>query len=614
MNRESDTNNSASKTIIVGAGKFLNWLGPLGLPLGLGVLLGFYAADQGVRWLPTLREVILVHCVFSLLAMAMGRMLQGKMFKDVSRGQKVRKRVTACLVLAGVASVGRLVLFWAEQPSSLTLLSPSEFNLAFEIDTQRYLELDQALDRAVSFLEQQGGMFDEDLPRVLSADEEHLLLDAWATIYDCAFALDQIRLFYEDWYRFDPSRVQRSFHLRSFLLTYAAELSLYEKSTRLTGLIIRNENAVKFLDAPHENRDLPANSFSQFRQDLQGARDRARVIAGDQYLLWLDKGLDGRSEASGLGCGWLWQSTQKQLAVLEAISELELSSLTVGSDLQPFKRTVKRLWFPTQKKVAEWMGDTRIRRIGRYLITHQQQEEMDKHLEPGDVMLSRKNWYLSNVGLPGFWPHAILYIGDPGKFESYFDDPLVLSYIKELSGSEVSLGTYLQNRWPAEWFRYQLGDQGEPYRVLEAVSEGVMINTMAHASGDYMMALRPRLDKKAKAQAIIEAFSHLGKPYDFDFDFATDHALVCTEVVWRSYRPAAGKDGLRFTLKEVMGRKTLPANEIAKQYALEYGQPNSQLDFVYFLDARESLDAAVVATVEDFLTTFQRSKWDLALD
>jgi hypothetical protein len=51
------------------------------------------------------------------------------------------------------------------------------------------------------------------------------------------FATDQIRVFYEDWYRFDPSRAQRSFHLRSFLLTFAAELTLYEKGTKLAKLI-----------------------------------------------------------------------------------------------------------------------------------------------------------------------------------------------------------------------------------------------------------------------------------------------------------------------------------------------------------------------------------------
>jgi hypothetical protein len=150
--------------------------------------------------------------------------------------------------------------------------------------------------------------------------------------------------------------------------------------------------------------------------------------------------------------------------------------------------------------------------------------------------------------------------------------------------------------------------------VIEAISEGIVLNTLEKASGDYMAAMRPRLDKKAKARAIIEAFGHLDKPYDYEFDFATDHALVCTEVVWRCYRPAENNKGLRFELVEIAGRKTLPANEIAKLYAAEHGTEDRQLDFVYFLDASEKAGKAFVSTEEAFLTSQTRFKWDLALD
>jgi hypothetical protein len=200
------------------------------------------------------------------------------------------------------------------------------------------------------------------------------------------------------------------------------------------------------------------------------------------------------------------------------------------------------------------MGDTRVRRRGWYLITHEQQEAMDPKLQPGDILLSRKNWYVSNLGLPGFWPHAILYVGDPDKFDAYFDDPAVRGHVRELSGEDLSLAEYIEHEWPARWLEFTRGDGEDPYRVIEAVSEGVIFNTLHHASGDYLVALRPRLDKLAKAQAVVHAFSELGKPYDFDFDFATDHALVCTELVWRSYRPAADKQGLDFPLMRVAGR------------------------------------------------------------
>jgi hypothetical protein len=255
------------------------------------------------------------------------------------------------------------------------------------------------------------------------------------------------------------------------------------------------------------------------------------------------------------------------------------------------------------------MGNTRVRRIGTYLTTPEQRTHMDNQMQPGDIMLSRKNWYLSNVGLPGFWPHAILSIGAPDKFAAYFDDPEVLAYVKSLTGRDQTLPEYLASQYEVSWLKYKTAAVEEPIRVIESIKYGVLLNSFEQAFGDYMVALRPRLSKTAKAQAVIEAFSHVGKPYDFAFDFATDHALVCTELVWRSYRPALGKPGLNIALKEIAGRLTLPANEIARLFAEEHDQPDRQLDFVMFYDAHEKEGKAFESTKEAFLTSHTRQKW-----
>lgn len=154
----------------------------------------------------------------------------------------------------------------------------------------------------------------------------------------------------------------------------------------------------------------------------------------------------------------------------------------------------------------------------------------------------------------------------------------------------------------------------KPYRVIEGIAAGVVLNTLSRACGDYLAAIRPRLDKKAKAQAIIEAFGHLDKPYDYNFDFATDHALVCTELVWRSFRPAAGKQGLNLEPILIAGRRALPANEIAAVFAKEHGTPGAQFEFVLFLDALESEARSFLSTEDVFLETSGRTKWDLALE
>ena len=602
------------KPLTVALGKILHQIGLLSLPVGLGAVAGFYAADQGMRWLPTMLQSVLAVFVLGFAAMPLGRWMQGRASSGTARHRRLRKRVIACLLLATAGVGARLIVHWTQVPTALTSLSDSEFNRAFELDGRRYRELEQGMEGALALLEGRGDMFDSAAPRVLSADEEDLLLDAWRTLYEHALALDQLRIYYEDWYRFDPSRAERDRHVRSFLLTYAAELALYEKSTRLVQLISRNKNAVKFLDVPHPSHDLPADAFGRLRQELQGMRDQARVVAGEQYLRVLDKGLGAREEARALGCNWLWRRAERHIAVIDAISSIDKTKLTIGSDFQVLKRSFRRAWYPAQSKFAEWMGDTRVRRIGTYLITEAQLEEMDRHLEPGDILLSRKNWYLSNVGLPGFWPHAILYIGTPEAFDAYFDDPDVRRYVEGRGGAGMSLGRFIQGRRPSRWFEYRLGDGDASYRVIEAISEGVVLNTLEHAAGDYLAAIRPRLDKVAKARAIIEAFDHLDKPYDYNFDFATDHTLVCTELVWRSYRPGEGMPGLDLPLRKIMGRQTLPANDLVRRYADEYGDPSAQFDFVYFLDGREKDGKAIVSDEAAFRESQRRTKWDIALD
>ena len=521
-----------------------------------------------------------------------------------------RRRLAIIAALAALAAAAAVGTCCVRLSSPLKALSAPDFDQAFAADWARQRDLERQLEKVSAFLESRDGMF---AGEVLTAAQERELLAAWGSLHDCAFALDQVRIYYEDWWRFRALGAEQSRHLRSFLLTFAAELALYEKSSRLVRLLGQNPNAAKFLDAPHGPEGIPAGSVSRFRQEFQGHRDLARVVAGQGYLRWLEKTIRGREQAGRLGCGPLWEDIERELAAVRALAGPALVTSTTASDFEPFKRAVRRGWFPAQSAVAEWMGDVRVRRVGVYLVSDAQLEALAGRLRPGDVLLARKNWYLSNVALPGFWPHAALYLGPAGELSAALDGPEVRAHLRKLAGEELSLEQYLARQFPAAWKAYGAGRDGRQLTVLEAISEGVQFSSLHEVAGDYLAALRPRLDALARAQAVIAAFGHHAKPYDFDFDFATDHALVCTELVWRSYRPAEGKRGLEFPLVEVLGRKTLPANEIARLFAAARGKPEAQLDFVAFLDGRERARTAVAATEEEFLASPRRAKWDILM-
>ena len=96
---------------------------------------------------------------------------------------------------------------------------------------------------------------------------------------------------------------------------------------------------------------------------------------------------------------------------------------------------------------------------------------------------------------------------------------------------------------------------------------------------------------------------------DFNFDFLTDSAMVCTEVVYKAYEPREPLSGLRLPLSRVMGRLVTPANEIARLFDEEFDAAGRQMDLVLFLDGYEKAQEALSAGVEAFRASWRRPKW-----
>lgn len=261
--------------------------------------------------------------------------------------------------------------------------------------------------------------------------------------------------------------------------------------------------------------------------------------------------------------------------------------------------------------IALWLGDTRLRASSDSLISAAQVDWLATQAQPGDVLVERRNWYLSNLGLPGFWPHAELYVGTPSELAAAFDaEPTVIA-----AYGAGGLTGWLKSSDPDVWAHYgETAADGRPHRILEAISEGVVFSSLHEATqADYVGVLRPRLTKLERARAIAKAFAQIGKPYDFDFDFLTLDQLVCSEVVYQAYLPQKSlQTGLTLPLTEVMGRKTLPPNDIVRLFDEQFGTSSQQFDFVAFLDGRESSGTAVVGTAEQLRASWKRPKWDLA--
>ena len=268
-------------------------------------------------------------------------------------------------------------------------------------------------------------------------------------------------------------------------------------------------------------------------------------------------------------------------------------------------------WFPVQKGVSELMGDIKVWRKDASLITPGQIEQLATKLQPGDILVQRREWYASNVGIPGFWTHAALYIGSPDERTVFFQDQGLSQWFTEQGSEDGTLDGLLRNIYPDHYRISMAPLEGKHIpRILEAIGEGVSSTTLEHsASADSIVALRPKLPKKAIAQAILKAFHYYGRPYDFNFDFRTDSELVCSELIFKAYQKTGDSEGLSLPLSEVLGRPLISPNEIAKLFDEEYGTEGQQLVLVTFLDGNEKDHKAVEADVKKFRETWKRPKW-----
>ena len=556
------------------------WLGLFVLPIVAAIfVLGMRLAY------PAHRVIALVLLALSILPLVVSYRRNYRVMHARKEMVKEKTRPFLPHTIVAILLFGVFYVLWVLCPpykSALADISTDELREEIRSDLDNYLILRHSVDDVLNTLKE-SHLLERDVDS-LSLEEREQVRSLWRDLLMLFWEFDVLKEKYRGFYQIDyVSRPH--LHSNAFMLAYMAYVTQYDACLQVVGWVEKGDFIKTLLNEPGPG--VPEKSYYMLKQRLTKSRVLLRMNAGAAY----------------------YQLVKASATIAPAVVDdfrvrRDRFYLTLGKKLDLFVRNpldrLERAAFetmlPIQKKVAVQMSYIRTARRD-YLITPELLDQYIDRLEPGDILLQRRNWHMTNIGIPGFWPHAALYVGTPDELAAYFSE-------LDLDPLET-----LKSRCPNAYSMLMKNDSdGFPMRVIEAIRPGVVLQSLqTSARCDYLGVVRPNLSKAEKFNALLEAFSQYGKPYDLNFDFATDNELVCSELVYKAYQSAAN---LPLIPDVINGRLLLPPNRLAAETAAHMGTEDA-FSFVLFLDAVEKKDEIVERGKTEFCQSWWRPKWDI---
>ena len=166
-------------------------------------------------------------------------------------------------------------------------------------------------------------------------------------------------------------------------------------------------------------------------------------------------------------------------------------------------------------------------------------------LQPGDIILTYAEGFMSNIFLPGIFKHGIIYTGRRENWDQSDWDKI---HITDHQKSSI-----------------QVNDN-----IIEAIAEGVVsgpLEEILDTGINRLAVFRPTLSNQEIMGVMQTIHSYLGNQYDFSFDFNDAESQVCTEVIYRGFNEIGN---IQFRLSKRAGTLNLSADDICS-YAINSG-------------------------------------------
>jgi len=330
------------------------------------------------------------------------------------------------------------------------------------------------------------------------------------------------------------SEIDEDDRAAAFLIAFAATCLLVRAARRFITEIASDRITQRKLNEGSARHRIPRRQYTIIYRSVTSPRNAWRIAEALRYLDAHRGELDALGAAGHLNIASA-AINEHEDAVRMGVRDYLRARLRYRWHSWRRRRAsaIQRAMFAIFEASGRMVADVRYRGLSEpHRVNSGVIAALEDMLRPGDVMITRHDHALTNLFLPGFWPHASLHIGRVADRDA--------------------LGVMIDDARRGRWV--------DPLRVLEAKKDGVRFRRLEETLAvDAVAVIRPVVSAGDLAEALCRAVSHEGKPYNFDFDFFTEDKLVCTEVVYRAFD---GVGPIRFDLRERAGRLTLSAEDV----------------------------------------------------
>lgn len=427
-------------------------------------------------------------------------------------------------------------------PKSLKLFPPAaggngaEAQLLCDRDTLR--EIIAGLDRLETLVDQTTVPAAASRRGYFTPDEDDRVRQALLAYRNYRLAAYEIIFRYRNY----ADIADASLRLRSFLVAFAAALVLYAKSLKIIKVAEHQPLLRAKLNEPDSKFDLESGFFDDVLVGYSSLSNYRALAGADRFWRTQRRSQIVRQLDTDSDWNWLCDGIRRKRIVVRR-RLLDVLGRRLRHDWRAFWRSVLRPARQTRNGLQNLLGG----RCGGvhlvsnpvHVLTPEVLGPLRRRLQPGDVLLCRAEGKLTAALFPGFWSHAAIYLGSRAELEA--------------------LNVRAQPHAARHW--HQIPENSGPLgSVIEGVAPRVRICPLETClNADHVVVLRPNAARDEIAAALGEAFGHLGKPYDFEFNFNVSSRIVCTELVYRCYHH---RGPIQFPLVKRLGRFTLTGDDV----------------------------------------------------